>query len=98
MNLDRVLEDLHAERQWLDTMIGAVELVSNSPSHRLIRKLDRSLGRNGSARIGLRLDHQQRAALLRLAHQVRADKPRAMQPARVVEFAAPNRRQKPVAA
>ena len=43
MDLEKVLKDLHAEKQWLKSMIGALETASSSPAHRLIRSLDQSL-------------------------------------------------------
>lgn len=35
-NVDRLLEELHEKKRWLDTMIEGLEAAKNSPQHRLI--------------------------------------------------------------
>lgn len=69
MNLEKVLKDLHAEKQWLESMIGALETASISPAHRLIRSLDHSLWHGRRAR-GLRLGPRKRTELSKLAEMV----------------------------
>jgi hypothetical protein len=71
MNLDKVLKDLHAEKQWLESMIGALETASISPAHRLIRSLDQSLWHDRRTR-GLRLDARRRTELAKLAKRIDA--------------------------
>ena len=70
MDLDKALNDLNAERQWLDSVIGALEIASASPAHRLVRSLDQTLwpgGRSG----GMRLGPRKRTELSKLAQLVR---------------------------
>jgi len=52
MDLDKVLHDLHMERQWLETVIRALESVSDSPPDRWMRPPgeERSVGRPGNRR------------------------------------------------
>ncbi len=69
MNLEKVLKDLHAEKQWLESMIGALETASSSPAHRLIRTLDQSLWHGRSER-GLRVGTRKKSELARLARLV----------------------------
>ena len=69
MNLEKVLKDLHAEKRWLESLIGALETASSSPAHRLIRGLDQSLWHSRRAR-GLRFGPQKKSELARLAQLV----------------------------
>ena len=69
MNLERVLRDLHAEKQWLESMIVALETASSSPAHRLILGLDRSLW-NGRRARGVRIGARKKSELARLAQLV----------------------------
>ena len=65
MNLEKVLKDLHAEKQWLESMIGALETASSSPAHRLIRSLTQSRRARG-----LRVGSRKKSELARLAQLV----------------------------
>ena len=69
MNLNKVLKDLHAEKQWLESMIGALETASSSPAHRLIRSLNQSLW-HGRRACGLRVGPRKKSELARLAQLV----------------------------
>ena len=69
MDLEKVLKDLHAEKQWLESMIGALETASSSPAHRLIRGLDQSLWHGRRVR-GLRVGSRKKTELARLAQLV----------------------------
>jgi hypothetical protein len=69
MNLEKVLKDLHAEKQWLESMIGALEAASSSPGHRLIRSLDQSLWHGRRVR-GLRVGPRKNSELARLAELI----------------------------
>jgi len=69
MNLDKVLKDLHAEKQWLESMIGALETASISPAHRLIRSLDQNLWHGRRAR-GQRVGPGKKSELAKLAQLV----------------------------
>lgn len=69
MNLEKVLKDLHAERRWLESIIGALETASSSPAHRLIGSLDQGL-RRSRRDSGWRLGHRQRTELSKLAQLV----------------------------
>ena len=70
MNLD-ILEELHAEKRWLETMIGALEIASRSPAQRFATTLATSLARGRTGGSALNLGKQQRIQLIRLAGQVR---------------------------
>ena len=71
MNLDKVLDDLNAERQWLDTVIGALEVTSRLPAYRLVRILDQSLLERRSPGQGLHFGPRRKGELVKLAQLVR---------------------------
>lgn len=71
MNLPRLLEDLHAERQWLETMIAALEIASRTPAHRFTGALISSLQDEELPGCILHLGKHKKAQLARLAERVR---------------------------
>lgn len=71
MNLPRLLQDLHAEKRWLETMIAALEVASRSPAHRFTGVLVSSLQKGAARGCIVRLNRQKKAELARLAKQVR---------------------------
>ena len=70
VDIDLLLNELHAKRKWLDTVIAGLESAIQSPHHRLIESLsaEYSNGRNGRPKVDLR--SRQLAKLLRLASKV----------------------------
>lgn len=71
MNLPRLLQDLHEERRWLETMIAALEIASRTPAHRFTGVLISSLQDEELPRCILHLGKQKKAHLARLAERVR---------------------------
>jgi hypothetical protein len=66
MNLPKVLQDLRAEKRWLETMIGALEIASRSPADRSAGALVNSLQNRGAD-----LHRKKKAELARLAAAVK---------------------------
>jgi hypothetical protein len=71
MNLPRLLNDLHAEKRWLETMIAALEITSRTPAHRFTGVLISTLQDGELPECILHLGKQKKAQLARLAQQVR---------------------------
>ena len=71
MNLSKLLQDLHAEKRWLETMIAALEIASRTPAHRFTGVLISSLEEGELPECILHLGKQKKAQLARLAEQVR---------------------------
>lgn len=71
MNIDKVLDDLNAERQWLETVIGALEITSRLPAYRLVRILDQSLLERRSPGQRLHFGPRRKGELVKLAQLVR---------------------------
>ena len=70
VDIDLLLNELHAKRKWLDTVIAGLESAIESPDHRLIENLSAaySNGHNGRPKVDLR--SRQQAKLSRLASKV----------------------------
>ncbi|MBI3666387.1 MAG: hypothetical protein HY236_09225 [Acidobacteria bacterium] len=71
MDLDRILKELHAERQWLETIISALEVAALSPAEQFTSTLVRELNGERSSRRTLYLGPRKKMHLARLAGQVR---------------------------
>ncbi len=71
VDIDLLLNELHAKRKWLDTVIAGLEAAIQSPDHRLIESLSAaySNGDNGRPKVDLR--SRQQAKLSRIASQIR---------------------------
>lgn len=72
MDLIAVLEDLHAEKQWLDRIIAAAEVAARSPSHQFMCLLASTLGRRSPSHI-LRLRRPTKSRLQRLAGRLQRE-------------------------
>ena len=70
VKIDLLLNELHAKRKWLDTVIAGLESAIQSPDHRLIESLSAaySSSQNGRPKVDLR--SRQQAKLSRLASKV----------------------------
>ncbi|HYM13340.1 MAG TPA: hypothetical protein VEU62_21555 [Bryobacterales bacterium] len=99
MNLPRLLQDLHAEKRWLETMIAALEIASRTPAHRFTGVLISSLEDGELPECILHLGKQKKAQLARLAEQVRRDdlRKRSQADARLVSIEPDTRRRVAVA-
>jgi hypothetical protein len=70
INIDLVLNELHAKRKWLDTVIAGLESAIQSPDHRLIESLGAAYSNGDSGRPKVDLRSTQQAKLSRLASRV----------------------------
>lgn len=70
INIDLVLNELHAKRKWLDTVIAGLESAIQSPDHRLIESLSATYPHDGKRRPKVDLRSRQQASLSRLASRV----------------------------
>jgi hypothetical protein len=70
MNLEKALRELNAEKQWLEGVIGALEIASVSPAGRLLQSVGRSVSPFANGQ-GLRIGARQKSELAKLAQMVR---------------------------
>ena len=70
VDLDRVLEELHAKKRWLDTVIEALERAIESPDHQLLESMANAFANGDQSRPKVDLASPQRARLTRLATEV----------------------------
>lgn len=70
VNVDRLLKDLHEKKQWLDTMIVALERAALSPDHQLIEEAGRVFDHFDGSRPKVDLRPRQQRKLADLAQQV----------------------------
>ena len=70
VDLDRVLEELHAKKRWLDTVIEALERAIESPDHQLLESIVNAFANGDQSRPKVDLGPPQRARLTRLATEV----------------------------
>jgi hypothetical protein len=89
MNLPRLLDELHAERVWLERMISAMEIAGQSPGEPLAERLLKNLGEGGTPGWAVRLGRRKKLELIRLAEQIRQTCPHRLpaahrEPQRVV--------------
>ena len=82
MDLDRILNELHAEKQWLETIIGALELAARSPAEQFTARLARGLGDGRSHRRPIYLGQQKKTELARLAGRVQRNSAASKMPPR----------------
>ncbi len=93
MNLPKLLRELHAERDWLEAMIAALEAASQSPAHRLTGILASSVENGGGRGCLVHLRQGKKRELARLAGLVRRDVRRRRRPEpKLVPFLADRRR------
>ena len=71
INIDLVLNELHAKRKWLDTVIAGLESALRSPDLRLIESLSATYSNGDSGRPRVDLRSRQQVKLSRLASEVR---------------------------
>jgi len=71
MDLPKVLEDLYAEKRWIQDLITALEIATRSPQQRFAAKLVETMREGYSARSILKLQAKRRDELDRLAGAVR---------------------------
>lgn len=76
LKLDQFVQELYAEKRWLDLMIRALDIATRSPAHSLVWTLARSLGEAKSARSVLLLEKKKKVELERLAEKVRGRGPK----------------------
>ena len=70
VNIDLLLNELHAKRNWLDTVIAGLESAIRSPDHRLIESLSTAYSNGARGRPKVDLRPRQQANLSRLASKV----------------------------
>ena len=70
VDLDRVLDELHAKKRWLDTVIEALERAIESPDHQLLESIVNAFANGDQSRPKVDLGPPQRARLTRLATEV----------------------------
>ena len=70
IKLERVLKDLYAKKQWLNTMISSLDTAVESPHYRLIQRVSQSLSNGDGAKPKVDMRRQQRVRLAQLATQV----------------------------
>ena len=71
VKLERVLKELYAKKEWLDTMIASLEVAVKSPHYQFIQRVDQAFG-NGSTGVRPRVDirWQQQTRLAELAAEI----------------------------
>ena len=70
VNIDLLLNELHAKRKWLDTVIAGLESAIQSPDHRLIESLSAAYSSRHNGRPKVDLRSRQQLKLSRLAAKV----------------------------
>ena len=70
VDLDRVLDELHAKKRWLDTVIEGLERAMESPDHQLLESIVNAFANGDQSRPKVDLGPPQRARLTRLATEV----------------------------
>ncbi len=70
VDLDRVLDELHAKKRWLDTVIEALEKAIQSPDHQLLESMANAFANGNQSGPKVDLASPQRARLTRLASEV----------------------------
>jgi hypothetical protein len=69
-NLDRLLNELHAKKRWLDEVIGGLERALRSPDMQFVTTIAKTFGEESSARPKVDLRSRQQRKLARLASRV----------------------------
>lgn len=69
-NFDRLLEELHAKKAWLDQMIAGLEAAAESPQHRLIAEAAESFESAGTHTPKVDIRSSKRSELQLLAERV----------------------------
>lgn len=75
LNLPKLVQDLQAEKRWLEAMIAALEIASRSPAQRFADVLVDSLQASEASGCILHLKRSKKAQLARLAGRVRRSGP-----------------------
>lgn len=70
VDLDRVLDELHAKKRWLDTVIEVLEKAIQSPDHQLLESMANAFANGDQSGPKVDLGPPQRARLTRLAAEV----------------------------
>ena len=70
LDLDRVLDELHAKKRWLDTVIEALEKAIQSPDYQLLECIANAFANGNQSGPKVDLGPPQRARLTRLASEV----------------------------
>lgn len=69
-NLDRMLNELHAKKRWLDEVISGLEKALRSPDMQFVTSIAKTFGEESSARPKVDLMSRQKRKLARLASRV----------------------------
>ena len=69
-SVERLLEELHAKKLWLDEMIAGLEAAADSPQHRLIAQAAETFEKAGQRQPKVDLIQSKRAELQTLAQRV----------------------------
>ena len=69
-SVERLLEELHEKKRWLDQMIAGLEAAASSPQHRLIAQAAETFEKAGPRQPRVDLVKAQRAELQTLAETV----------------------------
>ncbi len=75
-SVERLLEELHEKKQWLDQMIAGLEAAAESPQHRLIAQAAETFDSAGSRQPKVDLVQSKRTELQTLAQRVGGKRPR----------------------
>ena len=70
VDLDRVLDELHAKKRWLDRVIEGLEKAIQSPDHQLLESIANAFANGNQSRPKVDFARPQRARLTRLASEV----------------------------
>lgn len=69
-NLDRLLNELHAKKRWLDEVIGGLEKALRSPDMQFVASIAKTFGEQSNSRPKVDLMSRQQRKLARLASRV----------------------------
>ena len=69
-SMERLLEELHEKKLWLDEMIAGLEAAAESPQHRLIAKAAETFEKAGQRQPKVDLIQSKRTELQTLAQRV----------------------------
>ena len=78
-NLDRLLNELHAKKRWLDEVINGLEMALRSPDMQFVTSIAKTFGEEARARPKVDLRSRQQRKLARLASRVTSSRERGQQ-------------------
>jgi hypothetical protein len=78
-NIDRLLNELHAKKRWLDEVISGLEKALRSPDMQFVTSIAKTFGEESSSRPKVDLKSRQQRKLARLASRVASARERGQQ-------------------